>query len=207
MIRTNPRRPSLAGKILVVSVVAAVALGWLTWTAWAGAVADQVSANWRLHRCEGTTVGRYQGDPAIRSRAGWSCDIRLNIVNRSGRAVQVTGVEGPLMGTGGGAEVQGMSSPDASIRDANANAAGHSQYGDIDAVWQVTETIPARSSVTVDLTIGWRESGCNSAGYLHMERWPTVVIEALGRSYRYSPRQRLVLHTYDDPHDVEACPQ
>jgi hypothetical protein len=207
VIRTNPRRRRFAGKILVVSVVAAVALGWLTWTAWAGAVAEDVSASWRLHRCEGTTVGRYQGAPAIRSRADWSCGVRLNIVNRSGRAVQVAGVEGPLMGTEGGAEVQGMSSPVAPIRDANANADGHSEFGDVDAVWHVTETIAARSSLTLDLTIGWRQSGCNSAGYLHIDRWPTILIEALGRPYRYSPQQRLVLRTYDDPHDAKACPR
>lgn len=196
----------MPGKVLLVSTAAAIVLGWTGWASWAARAADQVSATWSL-RCRGTTVGQYQGDPAIHSRPGWTCDVTLQIVNGSGRAVRVTGVEAPLMGTQGAAEVQGRSSPAASIRDADANTASQSQFGDVDAVWDINTTLPAQSSRNVDLVIGWRESGCNSAGYLHIDRWPTIVFEILGRTYRYAPQQRLVLRTYDDSHDATACLQ
>ena len=187
-----------------VSIGAVVALCWVGWAALAARVADQVSATWDL-RCHGTTVGRFHGSPAIRSRPGWTCDVVLRVVNDSGRAIRLTAVEAPFMGTVGGAEVQGRDSLDARIRDADAVPGGRLSFGDVDAVWDLDDAVPARSTRRITLVIGWRESGCNSAGHFFVNRWPTVLFEALGRSHSYSPHQRLVLRTYDDPHDAEAC--
>lgn len=199
-------RDHRAVTVLVLACVLPL-VAWGGWTRWAAAAADRVSAAWTLS-CRGTTVGSYQGDPAIRSRPGWRCDVALDIVNRSERTVRVTGVEAPLLGSSGGAEIRGFSTVDAKIRDANAPKDGPpARFGDVDAVYDLDLAVPAQSSRTVHLAIGWRGDGCNSAGHLYSDNWPTLVFETLRRTSRYSPEQRLVLRTYDDPHDQKACPQ
>ena len=49
-----------------------------------------------------------------------------------------------------------------------------------------------------------RRSGCDSAGHLWVENWPTIELEALRRTYEYSPDPNLVLRTFDAPYDL-AC--
>lgn len=193
------RRRHVVSLVLIVAVVllATVFSGWLLWAARS---ADQVTTGWTLD-CPGTKVGSYRGHPAIHSRPGWRCTVQLRVDNRSGRSVRVTEVLTPMLGSGGGAEVQGFSTTDAEIRDVDP------RFPDVDAVYDVDRTIPAGRFRTVELAIGWRESGCNSAGHFWITRWPTVIVEVLGRSHQVSANQRLVLRMFDDPHDQRACPR
>jgi hypothetical protein len=55
------------------------------------------------------------------------------------------------------------------------------------------------------VSIGWREDGCNAAGTVWVDHWPSVVFKTLHRTFRYTPNQKLVLQTYDDAHDRTAC--
>jgi hypothetical protein len=171
----------------------------------AARTADGVSATW-TPQCTGTTVGTYRGDPAIRSRPGWRCDVEVKILNRASHSIHVAHLETPFLGTDGGAEVRGFSTRDATIRDANAPADGPApRFGDVDAVYDVDLAIPAHASRTVSLAIGWREDGCNAGGTLWFDHWPSVVFETLHRTFRYMPDQKFVLRTYDDAHDRTAC--
>jgi hypothetical protein len=194
------RRHSLVG---VVSLCVVTLTGFVVWMTLSERAADDVSAHWSLE-CSGTTVGTRLGEPRIRSRPGWRCDLSLKITNAGKRSVHVHEIEGAFMGTEGGAEVQGFSTSEARIHDADTAQAA-AGFGDRDAVWDVDTLIPAESSRTVHLRIGWRRSGCNSAGSIGFPEWPVIVFEALGRTHRFSPDQSLELRTFDDPHDAVVC--
>lgn len=182
--------------VAVVAGAIILALGaWGGWVLWAGRAADQVDAFWTLD-CAGTRVGTHEGEPAIRSRPGWRCDVDLTIANGSGRSVQVDRVRSPIIGPGGGAEIQALSTDDAEL------AAGPDE---IDAEWDVDLVVPAGESRRLTIAVGWRADGCNDAGHLSLENWPTVELEVLGRSYEDAPEQRLILRTFNDPHDRGGC--
>ena len=189
-----------------IGAVAALLLGAsVAWVLAAARTAHLVSAAW-TPTCTGTTVARYQGQPAIRSRPGWRCEVALEIRNGGRRSIHVSGVEVPFLGTDGGAEVRGYSTADAVIRDANAPPGRPApRFGDVDGVYDVDVDVPAHSTRTVRLVIGWRERGCDAGGHMSFNGWPTVVFERLHRSFRFTPEQDLVLRTYTDLPDGRVC--
>jgi hypothetical protein len=178
---------------VVVAVVLTLAI-WIAWTVTVGRTADLVDADWSLD-CSGTTVGTYQQEPAIRSRPGWRCDVALTVYNDSDRAVRVRRMVSPLLGSAGGAEIQGFATDDAEFSDGD----------DADGVWTVDVEIPAHGSRTINLAIGWRQEGCNAGGHLWIGHWPTIELETLHRTFEYTPDRRLVLRTFDEPHEETRC--
>jgi hypothetical protein len=178
----------------VVGLAVAVLAGWLGIGAW---TAHHVAVSWTAS-CDGQPRAEGTAQAPVTSKPGWRCDVLVRIENASFRSVHVSGLEGPFMGSGGGAEVRGLSTDGAEL----ATGGPH----DIDGRWQVDVTVPAHSSRVVLIAIGWRQGGCNSAGLLTIDTWPTAVIQAWGRTLRIRPHQDLGLRTLDDPHDAVACP-
>lgn len=200
----RPRRRTLLLVALALSLVWAGAVGLWAWDRWSRQAASGVHAAWSPVCEDGTRLSHHEGRPAIDARPGWRCTIQLTIGNHGGRDVRITSIEGPFMGTGGGAEVQGFSTDDANIGDIDRETGRASGFGDVDAVWDVSFTLPSGGSRTVELAIGWREEGCSSAGHWSLSSWPTVVIEAMGRTHRVSAEQDLVLRTFDEPDRCQA---
>ncbi|MEP9381893.1 hypothetical protein [Nocardioides sp. KR10-350] len=193
------RRTWIVVTIAAVVVVLLGGAGGLTgWLLTAKHSAEQVVVRWRPH-CTGTTLSRYRGHLAVRSVPGWRCRLTMKVRNRSGYDIHVTGVKGPFMGTGGGAEVQGFSTQNAPIRD-DPDSMG------IDAIWDVDLTVPGHASRTIDLLVGWRNTGCNDAGHEWFDHWPTIVFTILHRDHQVSASERLTLATVTDHHDTTgAC--
>lgn len=194
-VPARPRRD----RWLIGAVVAVVALPILVWAAWtvlAGRAADDVDATWSL-RCPGARVGSYEGERATFSRPGWRCEVVLRISNQGDRDVRLGEVRSPILGPGGGGEIQALGSADAEVKGEGGD--------EIDAVWEVDLDVPAHETRTVTLAIGWRQDGCNSGGWLSLENWPTIELETTGRSIERDLEQTLVLRTFDDPHDERAC--
>jgi hypothetical protein len=54
--------------------------------------------------------------------------------------------------------------------------------------------------VTLEMSIAWREAGCNGGGYVYFGNWPTVHLTLLGRSHQASAEQYLVLNTHKGDH-------
>lgn len=189
------RRPVwwIAG--LAVPVVLVLAAG-STWFVMTNRVADDVVVGWDLDCGEGGTAA-YQGKAAIKSRVGWRCAIRLTITNRSGRDVRVRRVDGPLLGSAGGAEIRGISTEHAELRDTGSDG--------IDGEWEVDLVVPSDASRALTVAVGWRGEGCNSGGYLTLENWPTIQFETFYRTFDVAAEQNLILRTFDDPHDEGTC--
>ena len=180
----------------VIGVVLLLAVVVTTWLELAVQTADEVEASWDL-RCPHAKVTDHESQPAIRSKPGWRCDVRLTISNDSDHDVNVDHVRSPILGSGGGAEVRGYSTDGADLRSEHADG--------VDARWDVDVTVPAHSSRRLTLAVGWRARGCNAGGWLSIPDWPQVAFEALHRGFTTSPDQALVLRTYDDRHDKKVC--
>lgn len=183
--------------VLAVAAVAALgvvgAIGWVTWSAQAAA---RVSASWELD-CPGTRLGDHEGEPAIWSRPGWRCDVAVRVVNDSDRAVHLTGLTGRKVGPAGTSEVQALDTDEAPLTSA---------AGATDAAWELDATVPAHESRTVTVAIGWRVEGCDEgAGYVGYQPWATVRFQTLRRDHEVTSPQALVLRTFRDAHDEQAC--
>lgn len=189
------RRQKTIGAV-VIGLVVLVAVAATTWLELAVRAAGDVGARWDL-RCPHAKVTHHDSQPAIHSRPGWRCDVRLTISNDSDHDVHVDQVRSPLLGSDGQAEVRALSSAGAEVDGDH----------DIDARWDVDLTVPAHSSRRLTLVVGWRQRGCNDGGWLSFPDWPQVDFEALHRGFTVSPDQALVLRTYSDPHDKLVCPE
>lgn len=186
------------GRWVAVAAVLLVAVATTTWWLTAAHAVDQVDATWSPH-CRGTEVTSGTRGTVVLSRPGWRCRIDLTLENGSGRSVRLTRVESQLLGSEGRAEVQGLSTSGARVRDA-ADGSG------VDAAYDVDVVLPAHARRTVHFDVGWRPQGCNAAGDFHLERWPTLVLSALHRTHVRRTLETFTLRTYDDPHDARACP-
>lgn len=182
----------------VIGLVVLVAAGVTTWLELAVRTANDVDAHWDL-RCPHAKVIHHGSAPAIQSRPGWRCDVRLTISNDSDHDVHVSGIASPLLASDDQAEVRGYSTDGAKLEDI-----GHDD--DIDARWEVDVTVRAHQSRRVTLSLGWRQHGCDTAGWLTIPDWPTVEFETFHRGFTVAADQPLVLRTYRDPHDDEVCP-
>jgi len=182
--------------LLVLALMAALgvlgAIGWVTWSARAAAA---VSADWRP-ACGDGRVGTHEGEPAIWSRPGWRCDVEIRVVNDSGREVRVTEVTARMVGTDSTLEARALPT--------EASPVGRAP-GSSDARWEVDLAVPAHTSRTVTVAIGWRQEGCNTGGYVSISPWATVHFEALERDHRVTAPQPLVLRTFDERRDRRVC--
>ena len=174
-----------------------VALATTAWWAAAAHAADQVTATWTPH-CRGTEVTSGTSGSTVESRPGWRCRIDLTVENDGGRSVRLARVESPLLGSGGGSEVQGLSTSGAPVRDTNVDDS-------VDAAYDVDVRVPAHAARTVHFDLGWRQDGCNDGGRLYMSRWPRLVLRTLHRTVERRALQTFALRTYADPHDARAC--
>jgi hypothetical protein len=191
------RRQKIIGAV-VVALVVLTAVTVTTWLEVTDGTADEVDASWRL-RCPGTKVSDYHSQPAIHSRPGWRCDVIVSVRNESDHDVHVSGVASPLLASDDGAEVRGYSTEGAKLKDVDHD-------DEIDARWEVDVTVHAHESHRFMLAVGWRQQGCDTAGWLTIPDWPTVEFDTYHRTFTVSPDQALVLRTYSDPHDDKVCP-
>ncbi|NUR08172.1 MAG: hypothetical protein HOQ22_12580 [Nocardioidaceae bacterium] len=183
--------------MVVVALAAVLILGVGWWHRAAVRTAEAVSARWTLD-CTDTKVRGGSRTLVVESRPGFRCQVDLRVVNASDRSIRVQHVGAPVLGSGGGGEIRGYSTTDATVHET-------SDGDDVDAVYEVGLTVPAHAARTVRLAVGWRASGCNSAGHMGFPRWPTLAFDTMHRSFRYLPDQKLVLRTYDDAHEDKAC--
>ena len=183
--------------LLVVALAAAVGvLGAVAWVTSSARAAALVSASWTLD-CPDARLGEHEGRPAIWSRPGWRCEVDLQVVNDSGREVRVTAVSARMVGLEGPHEVRSLPSMTSALA---------LPRNDTDARWVADVRIPAHGTRTVTVAIGWREEGCNGNGYVILDPWATVHFETLERSHEVTAPEPLVLRTFDDKHDAQACP-
>lgn len=193
---------------LVVTIPLLLVPAWVTWRNIAGAAAEKFQVQWSPYCSPGVLTevdGASEMDPpvsAIRSKAGWQCEIELDIWNGSDRTVHVSRIEASHLGSGGRSEIVGFSTADATIRDAGPPE-HQGEIGHVDAAYDVDLELSAQEHATVRLKVGWRADGCNSAGRFTLTGWPVVVFEILGRTFDHRPDQDLILLTYDDSHDIQ----
>lgn len=188
------RRRGRRWALVLGGTAAALVAGWFaagTWTA------QHVELTW-APTCEDQPDAAGTAAAPVEARREFRCDLRLAIENRSFRSVHVSAVDAAFMGPSGGAEVRGLSSEAAEL--------GPQPDSDVDGRWELDLTVPAHSVRQVVLPIGWREEGCDPGGELTLYDWPTVVLDAWGRSLEVPSRQDLNVRTFDDPHDDVACP-
>lgn len=192
-----PATRTLVALLVVTALVAGGVLGSITWVTASARAAGEVSADWELV-CPETRTGRDGEDQVVWSRPGWYCQVDVEVDNRSGRAVRVTGLTGRRVGVDSQVEARalpGDRAPLAQLQDGP------------DAAWDVDLLVPPHESRTVSVAIGWRQEGCNGAGTLTLEPWARLRFETLQREHQLLMPQPLVLRTFDDPHDRRACPE
>ena len=168
------RKPWLvAAVVLVVLVVLSTSVGG--WLLWSGRVASGVSVTWSpgSPACEGTTVDEpLSRRPVIVAKKGMRCVIEVEVTNRSGRTVQVVDAVARFVGPRTGAALTAQ----------NAEPAERgSPYG-IDAHFPIDRSLAPGESTTLEIVLVLHPRGCNS-GTLWVSEWPTVTVEALGRSH------------------------
>lgn len=181
--------------IIVAGVLSLVGAGW---TLVAHRAASQLSVDWLPNCADPSTVTGSSDRPVLHLRQGWRCTLELSIANDSGRAVHVRHIMAPFIGPGGGAEIVGHSTLQAVLANADS-------VHDIDAMYDLDLTVPAHGVRTVNLSVEWRETGCNEGGLWSVDHWPTVEFSVLHRTFRRSAEQPLVLRLHDDPHTVASC--
>lgn len=201
-MRGRVRRRRL--QIAVVSVLALLIGAALpTWIIGSARIASGVGVSWEP-RCADVAFTDRAGRLLLAARRGWRCRIEVTITNSSSRGITVTGLESPILGTRGGGEIMAIPTDGAPVVDFDMATHATVSSG-VDARWPVELTVPAGSSRSVEVAVGWRQAGCNSAGRLWLDNWPSVAFTALGRTHRAGSDRHLVLRTYDDAHDARAC--
>jgi hypothetical protein len=198
--RRERRRGRWARRLLTFLVVLAL-LGAAAWWSWRQVAADDLATGWQLDCGDGAQVGSVDGVQAISGEAGWRCDVVVTVHNDSWHSVRVTGAEAGFLGPDGGGETRALPGTDGVVGE----PVGASPTDDLTAHWPVDLTVAARSSEVLRLPIGWREAGCDGAGLVTLGRFPTLLVESLGRVVPVRSGQDLHVQTYDDAHDATAC--
>jgi len=137
------------------------------------------------------------GDLAIDLRPGTTCSIVLTITNTSRWSVDLTAVRAPFLGRWGGSEVQALPDPPRPALRPTASE-------EVDARFALDRELAPGTSTTARIDIGWREDGCNGAGVLTFDGWPSVEFRLLARDHEVDSAQRLVLLTHDGDHVAPA---
>jgi hypothetical protein len=195
-------------RVLVALCAAAtlVVVAVLTWLVITGGTADQVSSAW-TPRCTGATVGTFKGDPMIRARPGARCDLALTIRNESGHTIHVSRLQTPFIGSGGGAELRGLSAAGSTFRDDTSNDPDAKDFPmeEVDGVYSVDLTVPAHADRTVIMRVDWHGGGCHASIVFGVDHWPMVVFETAHRTFHRAADQSLWIRNYEATRDQPGC--
>lgn len=208
--------PSISRRRLLVLTlvclgVLLVAGGLGAWTAISKRIASAAVVTWEPQCPDVMTTYTSQDptsdqspEPALASTRGWRCSIDVAVINSGSHSVTLRGIESPIMGNGGGGEVRAIGAEGSRVVDFDTQINQDSTDG-VDARWPIRGALAAGETRHFNLVVGWRQSGCDSAGALILDSWPKVAITSLARTYRIGGSDRLIIRTFDDPHDPKAC--